>query len=174
MLAHAMNVGAVSNNEKANADRMSKQQQAYQELMQSFDAFRDKGETPTSVQSYELFCHFFRKYMQSYMDGGSANKSQLPDIRMYPLDSVLDSDDITHKTRDFVKGQNLLYGNIVCDTNSAWCPMLLSSYIQNIKASDEEKDYNTTTLEEETRQLVPDSMSYEQLVNLCAKRIMDS
>ena len=102
LLAHLMNLHASNDNE--DAVRMDKQNRVVAELIAKMDAYVSLGRTPTADEAYEHFCDFFRAYLATYMGPKCV---EVPDVRCYPLDSVLDTDSVTVSARDHCKVKDL-------------------------------------------------------------------
>lgn len=151
LLAHAMNLATATGSTALHAGRMARQQQVHRELLEAFDAFPVDA-PPTPQQSYDLFAKFYRDYLSTYTDTS-------PDVRVFPLESILDTDAITRQMRSHVSAQNVLFGECVCREDSPWRDTVMSS--------------THSGFVDGQRTLVPKELSYQHLVQVCAKRIIE-
>ena len=106
--------------------------EAQKALFQKFDewlAMADPLEQlPTAESSYRFFSEFTREYIAAFLDGtsgglGGGPSSQLPDVRMIPMESIQVGDPIHTAALDFAIGQNKVFGHCKTWTKMGYGPI---------------------------------------------------
>lgn len=155
LVAHLLNVRAACSQSNVNEDRELLQRRAHDTLFNKFDAWVEENQsTPPVEVSYSYFCQFIREYVASFLRSGD-----LPDIRMPDVSTIDKRHAVRHSAVGFTK----------VDHTPTRCVSTAETY-DTWRAQAQDILFGKCTGVD----LDIDTMSYKEIVQLCATRIIAS